>query len=355
MSVTIRKRKNTDETITLRLDIYHNGQRWYETLKDLRLEKPSTPLARSNNRQMLLQAEAIRVARAAELQANDYGMVSDKGKKVVVVQWLEDYAASYTKKDYRNMVGAIDKFETYLQCIGQERITFVGLTALILDDFVEYLNEHQQGEGANSYWGRLKKAIRVAYKKRLMKDNVLDFTEKKANAKARMKDVLSIEEIKLLAVTPVASPEVKNAALFTCMTGLRWIDMKALKWDNIDLENNKVSITQSKTGNNATIHLNESAKALLGIPSTDKEALVFDLPSANGANKTIKAWVKRAGIDKKITFHNLRHSFGTNLIATGTDVVTASKLLGHSSLKHTQRYVHEVERLKIDATNKLNF
>jgi len=68
----------------------------------------------------------------------------------------------------------------------------------------------------------------------------------------------------------------------------------------------------------------------------------------------VKAWVKRAGINKKVTWHNARHSFGTNLIFTNTDVLTASKLLGHTSLRHTQRYVDTAEEMKRKSIDRLN-
>ena len=68
----------------------------------------------------------------------------------------------------------------------------------------------------------------------------------------------------------------------------------------------------------------------------------------------MKAWVKRAGINKKITWHNLRHSYGTNLILNDVDVVTASKLLGHATLAHTNRYVDTAAELKQKATDKIN-
>jgi site-specific recombinase XerD len=63
--------------------------------------------------------------------------------------------------------------------------------------------------------------------------------------------------------------------------------------------------------------------------------------------------MERAEIDKKITWHCARHSFGTNLLVHGADVFVTSKLLGHTSLKHTQRYVRAAEEMKRDALNKL--
>lgn len=354
MSVILRKRKNSNGTITLRLDIYNNGQRYYETLKNLKLEKPSNPMARENNKELLRQAEAIRVARAAELDANNYSLVSDAGKKTVVLVWLQSYVDGYTKKDKRNMQGAVNRFAKYLINVGKSSLTFNALNASILDAYCERLNEECKGEGASSYYARLKKAIKQAYRKRLMKENLFDFTERKPRGKAAKKDVLTVDEIKLLAATACQSNEVKRAALFSTVTGLRWIDIKIITWDNIDSKAKRLTILQSKTGNDVVINLNETAVKILGSESDPKEN-IFDLPGANGANKTLKAWVKRAGINKKITWHNLRHSFGTNLIYNDVDVLTASKLLGHTSLRHTQRYVNAAEEMKRKATDKLNF
>src|SRR5664279_1690006 len=91
MSVILRKRKNADGSITLRLDIYRNGQRSIETLKSLKLAKPSNVKDREENKTLLQQAEAIRVARAAELEANNYSLVSDAVKKTLVTVWTVSY------------------------------------------------------------------------------------------------------------------------------------------------------------------------------------------------------------------------------------------------------------------------
>ena len=64
MSVILRKRKNANGTTSLRLDIFHNGERKIETLKHLQLSKPSTLLDREHNKAKLQQAEEIAVARA---------------------------------------------------------------------------------------------------------------------------------------------------------------------------------------------------------------------------------------------------------------------------------------------------
>lgn len=353
MSVILRKRKNADGTTTLRLDIYKNGMRTIETLKELKLAKPSNLADRESNKKLLQQAEAIRVTRAADLEANDYNMVTDTGKKTVVTAWLQNYVDAYTKKDKRNMQGALNRFADYLIEVKKQNLTFGNINALLIEDFIDYLENKSTGEGAASYYNRFKKMIKQAYRKRLMKDNVLDFVERKVSGKAKKKDILTLEELKILAATPTESSEVKKAFLFSCVTGLRWIDVKALRWQDIDTNSKQMNVTQSKTGEVVNIPLNDTALKLIEQPK-EKKQLVFNLPTANGANKTLKAWVKRAKITKAITWHNARHSFGTNLIFNDVGLLTASKLLGHTTTKHTQRYVDIANEMKEKATNKIN-
>lgn len=354
MSVILRKRKNADGSTSLRLDIYNNGQRTIETLKHLQLSKPSNLLDREQNKNRMQQAEEISVTRAAELEANNYSMVTDAGKKTVITTWMQSFIDGYTKKDKRNMQGVLNRFSDYLIEEKKTGLTFGNLTALIIEDFIDYLEAHSTGEGASSYYSRFKKMIKQAYRQRLMKDNILDLVERKVKGKAKRKDTLTIDELKILSATPTESSEVRRAFLFCCVSGLRWVDVKPLKWQSINLQSRQMNVTQTKTGESVATPLNDTAIKLLDKAGSPDEN-VFDLPTANGANKTVKAWVKRAKINKIITWHNARHSFGTNLIYNDVDVLTASKLLGHTSMKHTQRYVKASEEMKQTATNKLNF
>jgi len=353
MSVKLRKRKNADGTISLRLDIYKDGRRTIETLKHLQLEKPSNIADRESNKEKMKQAEAIAVKRAAELEANNYDMDIDLGKKTIVTFWMQSYVDSYTKKDKRSMQSVLNKFSKFLTVLRKPNLTFGELQPLMIEDFVEYLEKDSIGEGARSYFNRFKKMLRHAYRRRIMRNNILDFVERKATGKARKKEILTLEELKLLSETPIHSTQIKRAFLFTCVTGLRWCDIKELKWKNINLKDRLLSLNQSKTGEDVSVPLNDTAIKLLG-DAEKPTTLVFSLPSSNGCNKTLKAWVERAGINKHITWHNGRHSFGTNLIYNEVDVLTASKLLGHNSLRHTQRYVNAAAEMKQKATNKIN-
>lgn len=86
------------------------------------------------------------------------------------------------------------------------------------------------------------------------------------------------------------------------------------------------------------------------------ERIVFDYTSKFGIEMCLKAlrrWVKRAGINKHISWHCARHSFAVNILNNGANIKTVASLLGHSGLKHTEKYTRAIDRLKEDAINSL--
>lgn len=335
MSVILRKRKNSDGTVSLLLDVYNNGKRNYEFLKHLKLDKGTTLIERQTNKEKLETAKKIATNRANELEANNYKIVSDTGKKADVVQWMQNYVDAYKLKDKRNMQGALNRFSSFLIDLRLTGLTFSELSENLIIDFRNYLNNTSIGEGGASYFARFKKMVRRAYKEGLMFKNPCEDV-KTIRHDARKKDVLTLKEIQLISQTNCQSTEVKNAFLFSCMTGLRWCDVKALQWKNFNAAEGKIKVVQGKTQKEIWQNLNSTALTILQRQKKGGQT-IFNLPSAYGANKTLKALVKRAGIDKKITWHNSRHSFGTNLILNDVGVLTASKMLVHSTLAHTQR------------------
>ena len=59
--------------------------------------------------------------------------------------------------------------------------------------------------------------------------------------------------------------------------------------------------------------------------------------------KAIRLAARKAGIDKPVHPHILRHCFATHLVRSGVDIRTVQELLGHADLETTMRYVHAIE------------
>lgn len=347
MGVTIRKRSLKDGTFSLHLDIYYNGIRKVESLKNLRLVTPKTPEDRQQNKIVMQTAKSIAIKMSEELVARNYNVVSMGNSETYVCQWMQTYIDGYLKKDKRNLQGALNKFKEYL---GKD-IPFKSFDVVNVEGYIDYLESICTGEGAPSYYRRFCKMVKAAIKRRIIMVNPIGLTEKKIRGKASKRDILTLDEIRLLMNTPISNVQVRNAALFCTQTGLAWVDVKNLTWKN--LRGDKIELVRSKLmaeNDTITIPLNSSAMSLL--PPKDGK-YIFDLPTANGANKLIKGWIEAAGIQKRITWHNLRHSFGTNLITNGVDILTTSRLLGHSSTKYTHRYVRASEEMQLKATKSI--
>lgn len=111
-------------------------------------------------------------------------------------------------------------------------------------------------------------------------------------------------------------------------------------------EQNKTKGHSANSG--VIIPLNSGLLSIVGEPPANgnKDELIFNLPSYESCCKSVKRWVKRAGIDKHISWYCTRHSFAVNILNNGANIKTVASLLGHSGLKHTEKYTRAVDKLK---------
>ncbi len=346
MSVKIRLKQLAGNKISLLLDIYHQGSRSRETLNLYLFKRPRTEQEKLHNKEANAQAESARSKKELELSASGYNLTPAFKHRTNLMLYFEQYAKNYNRKNKRAVLSCYAHFKVF---VGKNSLFPRELTENLCLKFRDYLDEHLHGETPYDYFMHFKRMLKQALRDEVLIQNpAVNVTNRKTEGP--LKDVLTMEEIQTLASTPCNSAEVKRAFLFACCTGLRGVDIRALKGSHI--RNGVLTMTQSKTQKSVIINLNVTAQQLLG-KAVAPEQLVFQLPTQNGVNKTLKAWAKRAKIDKHVTFHVARHSFGTNLLIHGGDVVSVSSLLGHNSLKYTQRYVRAVAAMKETAVNNL--
>ena len=69
---------------------------------------------------------------------------------------------------------------------------------------------------------------------------------------------------------------------------------------------------------------------------------------------TLRKWAEAAGIEKHISFHCSRHTFGTMMLTLGADLFTTSKLMGHSNIQTTEIYAKIVDKKKEEAINLID-
>lgn len=152
-----------------------------------------------------------------------------------------------------------------------------------------------------------------------------------------------MDEYLNLLNTPCLNEEVKAAFIFCCYTGLRWVDVKKLEWKDIRGNVLTTWIIQAKTGQPITLTLHPIAKDIIEKQKAKLEAVsiqnpeVFSLPTADGANKILNAWVASAGIEKYITWSCARLSFSILLQDKNVDDATVAYLMGHTTTDQVRK------------------
>lgn len=163
--------------------------------------------------------------------------------------------------------------------------------------------------------------------------------------------VLSREEVaKLIKVTTF----LKHKALLVTAypAGLRVGEVVRLKVSDIDSKRMTIRITAGKGAKDRDTLLSETALEILReyVRAFKPKDWLFpgDAPgdhlSERSAQHVFEDAKKKTGIIKPATFHTLRHSFATHLMEDGVDMRYIQELLGHGSIKTTERYTHVTER-----------
>lgn len=330
--------------------------------------RPRTPIEKKEKEETLLLAEKIRWERQQEFMQDKAGYRLKREQETTdFLSYFQTYIDNYTKKDIKVLKGALQRFKDFLRDTPEYKKYERGIKPHLLDKdmmvaFTEYLQSRSVGEGARTIYARFKKVIRYAIEHDVIAKDPCKGVVIKADAQQLKKDVLSSDEIVTLLATPGGneSPTIRRAFTFCLYTGLRFCDVKDLTFGNVDYSNRLLKFEQNKTkGHSAysgvVIPLNEGLIKLIGSPTSndDRNTLIFPLPSYEACCKAVKKWVQRAGINKHISWHCARHSFAVNILNNGANIKTVASLLGHSGLKHTEKYTRAIDSLKQDAINSL--
>lgn len=338
-----------------------------ENLNLYLVANPRTPLERQQNKETLELAKKIRFEKGQQLLESVEGYRLKKDRDINFLDYFQSYIDSYTKKDI-NMIGiALRRFKDFLKETPEynkfmKRIKPEQITRDMVEAYTEYLQTRSKGEGARSLYARFKKVIKYAVEHDVMAKNPCTGIVIKVDDQQLKKDVLSTDEIQTLIATHYKqeNPNIRRAFIFCLYCGLRFCDVKDLTFKNVDYSNKLLKFEQNKTkGHSANsgvvIPLNDGLLKLIGEPtdSGNRDEVIFPLPTYEACLKAVGRWVKRAGIEKHISWHCARHSFAVNILNNGANIKTVASLLGHSGLKHTEKYTRAIDSLKQEAINSL--
>ena len=188
-------------------------------------------------------------------------------------------------------------------------------------------------------------SLKYAYSNILKKDTTSGI--KRPKKEKRIPTVLTKEEIKrLLASLLMKKSKLIVSLLYAC--GFRVSELINLKISDLNFEEKTGKVQQGKGKKDRIFNipqfLIQDLKEQVELQKSNSQEYLFTGPngklSASNLEKIVRKATIRAGIQKDVHCHTLRHSFATHLLEDGVDLRRIQTLLGHSSISTTELYTH---------------
>ena len=313
------------------------------------------------------------LSRIKEFAAN----ARKKSKGITLGEFIRSYAEERHKegeKMYEGRCGSVRSMLKHLETFGGSDIPLKNVDVENIKQFINYLqsahdlhkNMKAPGKLSDSTIhlkvNILKSVLREAVRQGLLEQNPFDRLPGcyKIHPHYKEKETLTMEDLIKLKQTPCKTPQLKEAVLLSCLTGLRKSDILSLSHKDIIEKDGTPYIYKKirKTQRWHKVPLSDLAYQILQQLEKDcKEpgGYFFSQLSSHHLNEHLDEWLSACHITcKHFTFHCLRHTCASLLLAQGTDLYTISTLLGHRNISTTQRYMHISEKKLASATHLLS-
>ena len=252
---------------------------------------------------------------------------------------LEENRDSLKESTYKQQLGALSKIKEF-----QDPILF----SEIDEDFLKKLRNHCRRKLKNksatveSTIKNFKKYLHVANDKGVQ--TPLHYSNISVKKMSGERVFLLPKELKKLYdyyqsdFINGSRKAILQRYLFSCFTGIRISDSENITEQNFIGDH--LAFTMRKTDKFIRIKLNDTAKSLITFPH------IFDGEfTREHINRELKTIAHQLDINKRIYFHSSRHTFATNFLISGGNVVNLQRLLGHSKIEETMIYVHIVDSI----------
>jgi site-specific recombinase XerD len=202
-------------------------------------------------------------------------------------------------------------------------------------------------------------ALKFFYEQVLKRDIVRE--QRRPRQDKRLPVVLSRTEIKAILEVET-NPKHHLLLMLVYSAGLRVSEAVSLKRNDIDIARKSILLTAAKGRKDRHTLLSDQVIKCLSryYILTGKHTWLFPgaAPASHlsirSAQSVCTQALKKAGIQKAASIHSLRHSFATHLLENGTDIRYIQELLGHASLRTTERYTHVAHRTILKITSPLD-
>lgn len=328
--------------------LYKRGNIWWMAYTGL----DGKPYRESTGTSLLREAEEILDCRKREIKEG-------KNPEVVRIKkyTFHDLADEYLKsvkwqKSYKSKIGYINQLLAFFKA--QPLQSF---NTRVIDQFQNTRLEYNKPATVNRLLATLKHMFTKAVEWDMVSDEVLKKIRKvkltpENNRRLRF---LSKEESQTLVDSCIS--HLRPIVITALNTGMRLGEILKLKWDQVDLGHGYILLDDTKNNECRQIPLNSTLRVALEVlPRGYESEYVFtgkDGKPYNRVKSSFATALKRANI-RDFRFHDLRHTFASQLIMSGIDLTTVKELLGHKSISMTLRYAHLAPSHMVKAVKTLD-
>jgi integrase len=370
MKIKLQQKKLKNGKSSLYLEFYHGYQknengvishrRTFEYLQLYLFENPQNSDEKRKNKEAMQMAENIFTIRKADFIKGKYNIKNEKKGEITFLDYfrhLKDERYE-SHSNYGNWDAALKHIERFCP----EHIKLNEIDTDFVKNFKKYLDTKAKTKSGTplaqnskyTYFNKFRAALREAYNENYIQQDVIKSVKTFAQAES-LREYLTYSELQSLSNAYCKYPVLKNAFIFSCLTGLRWSDIDKMKWSEVRDEENgaRVIFRQKKTDSVEYLYISAQARKLLGSQRGPNEKVFKGLKYGVHFNAQILTWCMRAGITKHITFHSARHTNAVLLLENGADIYTVSKRLGHRELRTTQIYAKIIDKKMKAAANMI--
>jgi integrase len=337
------------------------SRREYEFLK-IHVSKDYSHSKRivAEDKPLIELAQSIRSKRELELYGTVKGLdASAKRVNLSLIAFVKKEHERTKRTSYNFFVQHLERFAK-----GKD-VLFSDVTVQFIEDFAKYLQKLTSRNTMIYYMAIFKTMLNRGVKLEIIAQN--QFIRYKMPVKVDVdRTFLELDQLQKMKDTQIScEPQITQAFLFSCFTGLRLSDIQSLKKEHLNIEMDKdgnpyhcLLIRPLKTTRTSGQLLkaplsDQAVKILSQVKKHYRNDLVFDaLPEKSTINYWLRKWAGKAEISKPLHFHVARHTFATLCLTSGIDIYTVSKLLGHRRIDATQIYAKIIDEKKQQEVKK---
>ncbi len=337
------------------MPVYKRNRVWYYEfkIKGVRYKK-AIPAAQSKADALQAEAEAKRQVFQGAYGKPTGDQVFIKFAETVWLRWAEENLARPQQARYM--------LKSFREFFGKRR--FNEITSFIVERYKNHLLKTPTNHGTprnkksvNRNLAALSRIFRLAIQQKITNENPVKDVARFPEGQGRIRYLSEDEAARLLAELDNQPDHLRNFVLIALHSGMRFSEIAGLHVSHLDWLNQEIVLPNPKSKREERVPMNDYVSQLMReLESQALDGWLLANPRTRKPYTTLKKGLKKLFDNAEIesfTFHCLRHTFATEAIDQGENIVTVQSILRHKDLKTTQKYAHAKDNRRHQAVAKM--